>query len=146
MSDPANAILGRMSAEEMVGQSLMVGFPGHTETPEVLDLIAAGHVGGVILFSRNFASPEQTRALTTALQRAARAAGHPLPLLIATDQENGIVRRTGPGTTFFPGNAALGAIASEEATEAVARATGEELRSLGVTMNRERSVPHRQAR
>ena len=135
MSDPANAILGRMSAEEMVGQSLMVGFPGHTETPEVLDLIAAGHVGGVILFSRNFASPEQTRALTTALQRAARAAGHPLPLLIATDQENGIVRRTGSGSTYFPGNMALGAIGSEEAAAAVARATGEELRALGVTMN-----------
>ena len=135
MSDEIDETLRRMSLDEMIGQSLMVGFPGHVAPPETLDLIAAGHVGGVILFSRNFASPEQARALTTTLQRAAREAGHPLPLLIATDQENGIVRRTGPGATYFPGNMALGAIASEEAAEAVARATGVELRALGVTMN-----------
>lgn len=141
MSDPVYEIVRGMSIEQLLGQSLMVGFSGYSATPEALDLITAGHVGGVILFSRNFASPEQARALTASLQRAAHEAGHPLPLLIATDQENGIVRRTGPGTTFFPGNAALGAIAAEaaaaaeNATEAVARATGEELRSLGVNMN-----------
>ena len=135
MRDEIDEMLRRMSIKEMLGQSLMVGFPGHVAPPETLDLIAAGHVGGVILFSRNFASPEQARDLTAILQRAAREAGHLLPLLIATDQENGVVRRTGPGATYFPGNMALGAIASEEATEAVARATGEELRALGVTMN-----------
>ena len=135
MRDPVYDMLRGMSIEQMLGQSLMVGFSGYRATPEALDLITSGHVGGVILFSRNFASPEQARELTATLQQAAHKAGHPLPLLIATDQENGIIRRTGPGTTFFPGNAALGAVASEEATEAVARATGEELRSLGVTMN-----------
>ena len=135
MNDPLETVLRSMSSDAMVGQLLMIGFPGHSATPELLDLITSGHVGGVILFSRNIASPEQARALTATLQRTARDAGQPLPLLIATDQENGIIRRTGPGTTYFPGNMALGTIASADAVEAVARASGEELRSLGITMN-----------
>ena len=45
------------------------------------------------------------------------------------------MRRTGSATTSFPGNMALGAINSQADTEAVARATGQELRALGITMN-----------
>lgn len=128
-------VLSQMSIVEQIGQLLMVGFPGMEPTPELLDLIQAGHIGGIILFSRNVGSPSQILHLTSILQAAAREAGHPYPLLIATDQENGIVRRTGSATTSFPGNMALGAINSQAATEAVARATGQELRALGITMN-----------
>jgi beta-N-acetylhexosaminidase len=130
-----NDVLHQMSIDEQVGQLLMVGFPGKKAPPKVLELIQSGHVGGIILFSRNLGSSRQIRSLTSTLQAAARAAGHPFPLLIATDQENGIVRRTGSGTTSFPGNMALGAVNLESATEEVARATGEELRALGITMN-----------
>ncbi len=128
-------MLSRMGIDEQIGQLLMVGFPGKEPTPEVLDLIRAGHVGGIILFSRNLGSRRQILQLTSALQEVAREARHPYPLLIAIDQENGIVRRTGSATTCFPGNMALGAIHSQAATEAVARATGQELRALGITMN-----------
>lgn len=128
-------MLSQMSIDEQIGQLLMVGFLGKEPTPEVLDLIRAGHVGGIILFSRNLGSRRKIFQLTSALQGVAREAGHPHPLLIAIDQENGIVRRTGSSTTYFPGNMALGAINSQAATEAVARATGQELRALGITMN-----------
>jgi beta-N-acetylhexosaminidase len=124
-----------MSTDEQIGQLLMAGFHGKKATPHILDLIRSGHVGGVILFTRNLGSARQILQLTSTLQEAARAAGHPYPLLIAIDQENGIVRRTGSSTTRFPGNMALGAINSETATEAVAQATGQELRALGITMN-----------
>lgn len=128
-------VLSQMSIGEQIGQLLMVGFPGKEPTPEVLELIQAGHVGGIILFSRNLGSPRQILQLTSTLQEAAQEAGQPYPLLIATDQENGIVRRTGAATTSFPGNMALGAINSPAATEVVARATGQDLRALGITMN-----------
>ncbi|HEX6542041.1 MAG TPA: glycoside hydrolase family 3 N-terminal domain-containing protein, partial [Ktedonobacterales bacterium] len=130
-----NDVLRRMSIEQQIGQLLMAGFPGETPTPEILRLIESAHVGNIILFSRNLSTAQQTRDLIAALQAAARGSGHPCPLLIATDQENGIVQRMGAGTTAFPGNMALGAIGSEEAAEAVARATGDELRALGITMN-----------
>jgi beta-N-acetylhexosaminidase len=56
-------------------------------------------------------------------------------LLIALDQENGLVRRLGESITNFPGAMALGATGDEEVTQAVAEATGQELRALGVNMN-----------
>src|SRR5678815_4533604 len=102
-------MLRQMSIDEQIGQLLMVGFPGKEPTPEVLDLIQAGHVGGIILFSRNLESPRQILHLTSTLQQAARSAGHPYPLLIATDQELSLIRRTGSATTCFPGNMGLGA-------------------------------------
>ncbi|HEU4783116.1 MAG TPA: glycoside hydrolase family 3 N-terminal domain-containing protein, partial [Ktedonobacterales bacterium] len=102
-------MLSQMGIDEQIGQLLMVGFSGKEPTPEVLDLIRTGHVGGIILFSRNLGSRRQILQLTNTLQEVAREAGHPYPLLIAIDQENGIVRRTGSATTCFPGTMALGA-------------------------------------
>lgn len=113
----------------------MVGFHGTLPSPQIIELIRHERVGGVILFSRNIRGARQTLALTTALQAAARAAGHTHPLLIASDQENGLVRRLGPDATAFPGAMALGATGDERLAEAVARATGDELRALGITMN-----------
>jgi beta-N-acetylhexosaminidase len=130
MIDPSG-----MSPEQQIGQLFVVGFDGIEPTPEIVELIQRRHVGGVILFSRNIRGARQTLQLTTALQRIAREAGHPYPLLIAIDQENGLVRRLGPDSTGFPGSMALGAIGSEEIAFAVARATGEELHALGINMN-----------
>lgn len=121
--------------EQAVGQLFAVGFAGETASAEVLDLIERRQVGSVILFSRNLRSAEQTLALTTSLQRAARAAGHPAPLLILTDQEGGLVQRLGPDSTVFPGNMALGATGSEDLTSEVARASGRELAAQGINVN-----------
>src|SRR5581483_10891840 len=57
------------------------------------------------------------------------------PLLIAIDQENGIVQRMGEAATLFPGNMALGAIGSNDLAYDVALATGRELKALGINMN-----------
>lgn len=132
--DLAN-ILTNMSIEEQVGQCFMAGFDGLEPTPEIIELIQQRHVGGVILFTRNIRDARQTLQLTTTLQRIAHDSGHPHPLLISIDQENGLVRRLGPDSTSFPGNMALGAIGSDEIAFALAQATGEELRALGVNMN-----------
>ena len=86
MTEMAAGLTDGLTLEQQIGQAFMVGFSGLSAPAEVLDLIATRHVGGIILFARNLGDTEQTRALTRALQRAARAAGHPAPLLIATDQ------------------------------------------------------------
>src|SRR5690348_10652752 len=124
-----------MTLEEQIGQALMVGFPGTTASREVIELIQRDHVGNILLFSRNVRDAEQVRMLTKRLQEAAREAGHVRPLLIAIDQENGIVQRLGEAATLFPGNMALGAIGSQEVAFDVARATGRELKALGINMN-----------
>ncbi|MGH2502979.1 MAG: glycoside hydrolase family 3 protein, partial [Ktedonobacterales bacterium] len=124
-----------LTLDQRLGQLFMVGFEGLAPTPDVIELIQRDHVGGVILFSRNCHSAQQVSRLTHDLQAAARKAGHPAPLLIAVDQENGLVRRLGEAVTAFPGAMALGATGDEELTQAVAQATGEELLALGITMN-----------
>src|SRR5579875_1198317 len=128
-------LIYNMTLEEQIGQLFMVGFWGTTPSPEVLDMISRYYVGGVILFSRNVQDTQQVLELTGSLQEAARAAGHPYPLLIAIDQENGAVQRLGRSATQFPGNMALGAIGSEQIAHDIAFATGRELRALGLNMN-----------
>jgi beta-N-acetylhexosaminidase len=70
----------------------MVAVPGASASPGLLRRIRAGQVGSVVLYARNIVSDQQVRALTGSLQAAARAGGNP-PLLIATDQEGGEVKR-----------------------------------------------------
>jgi beta-N-acetylhexosaminidase len=124
-----------LTLDEQIGQILAVGFPGTTPSQEIIDLVQNNHIGSVILFSRNIHDARQTLALTNSLQMLAQEARQPFPLLVMADQENGIVHRLGPDATTFPGNMALGATCSEDMTRAVARATGEELRSVGINMN-----------
>ena len=123
-----------MSLEEQIGQVLMVGFWGNTPSQEIIDLIQHYHAGSIILFSRNVRAAQQVLELTRSLQMIAKQAGHPYPLLIAIDKENGIVQRLGEAATIFPGNMAL-AIDSEEIAYKVALATGQELKALGINMN-----------
>ncbi len=131
----ADIDLDGLSVGQQLGQLFMVGFRGLEPTPEVVELIQRRHVGGVILFSRNCQNAQQVSRLTSELQAIARAAGHPAPLLIAVDQENGLVQRLGGAMTALPGQMALGATGDEDLTRAVAEATGQELRALGVNMN-----------
>ncbi len=121
--------------DDLLGQVFMFGFWDTAPTPEIVELIETHRVGGIILFSRNIRDADQLADLTQQLQRVARSSGHPAPLFIATDQENGLVRRLGPDATTFPGNMALGAIGSEEMAYQVARASGEELLAQGINMN-----------
>ena len=121
--------------QEEIGQLFMVGFDGLRPTAAITDLIKRERVGGIILFARNIHDAQQVRELTAELQSTARAAGHAAPLLIATDQEHGVVRRLGAGATPFPGNMAQGAIGSEQSASDIAFATGQELLALGINMN-----------
>ena len=60
------------------------------------DLLNAAQVGGVILFARNYADPQQLQALTAEIR-----ACNP-ELLIAVDQEGGRVQRLQKGFTRLP--------------------------------------------
>lgn len=112
---------------------------------EVLADIAAGRVGGVILFDRDVAdgspernvrSPEQVRALSAALQSAAFASPVGLPLFVAVDQEGGRVQRLKPerGFTRYPSARQLGQGTVAE-TRLRAVAMGRELADIGVNLN-----------
>ncbi|RUP49128.1 glycoside hydrolase superfamily [Jimgerdemannia flammicorona] len=120
---------------EKLGQLVMVGFHGLVPSQDIVDLITNHNIGSVILFVRNIANTEQIRKLTIDLQQIAKDAGHARPLLIAVDQENGVVRRLGSSGTYLPGNMAQGAIDSTDISRKVANATARELLVLGLNYN-----------
>ena len=115
----------------MAGQRLMAGFDGTDFNEELKFLIETLKVGGLILFSRNLITADQTARLSRACQECAADCGLP-PLFIAIDQEGGQVARLKPPFTQFPGNPAM-----KHPDDALhfARVTARELRQIGVNMD-----------
>lgn len=103
---------------------------GTTPSAGLLARIRAGEVGGVILFGSNVVSPAQVTSLTGTLQEAARAGGRP-PLLIATDQEGGTIKRIpwAPPTLSPP---QMGAIGLSSTARQQGLMTGQALLGLGI--------------
>lgn len=114
------------------GQLLFLGFEGISLPRRVADWIAAGRVGGVILFTRNLRDPHQVRRLVREIHQAAPES---VPVTVAIDQEGGRVQRLREPWTEWPPMRTLGARGEVEATAAVARALARELLDCGITLD-----------
>jgi beta-N-acetylhexosaminidase len=121
-----------MTVVRRVGQRFMVGFEGLAASADVKALLREFGVGGVVLFSRNVADPEQVVELVRELQTIARDAGHETPLLVAVDQEGGRVARLREPWTVWPAARAVGRLGSEETARQMGAALAEELSACGV--------------
>ena len=84
---------------------LFVDIDGAELSPFDEDILRHPHIGGVILFSRNFKSIEQLHQLITVLRKLRTP-----PLLIAVDHEGGRVQRFREGFTHLPPAEWLGEI------------------------------------
>jgi beta-N-acetylhexosaminidase len=121
-----------MSLRQKVGQLFMPTIAGATSGRGVA-LIKKYHLGGVIYFPGNMHNPRQTAGLSNALQRASMKSG--VPLLISTDEEQGIVSRV-PFITHFPTNRALASTRDPAAdVRTTARVTAQELRAIGINQD-----------
>jgi beta-N-acetylhexosaminidase len=129
-------LLQHMLMSQKVGQTLMIGFEGLSVTAELRDMIEHYHIGGVILFARNIASPNQVAKLTADLQALARESGL-APLLIAIDQEGGRVARLTEQTGFVEFPSAMAVAATNDVRNAgrIAQALAVELRAVGINVD-----------
>jgi beta-N-acetylhexosaminidase len=127
------ALVRQLSVRQKVGQLFVPTIAGATPARGVA-MIKKYHLGGVIYFPGNMRTPRQTAGLSNALQRASmKSAG--VPLLISTDEEQGIVSRV-PFITRFPANRVLAATRDPEAdVRTAARVTAEELRAIGINQD-----------
>ncbi|PSK97533.1 beta-N-acetylhexosaminidase [Haloactinopolyspora alba] len=146
------SVLERMTLEQKVGQLFVTHvYGGHptdvsaehaaknraaygVATPA--EVVEKYRLGGVIYFSwsGNVDDPTQVAKLSNGLQTTAADAGAP-PLLIAADQETGIVARMPAPATEFPGAQALAAGGSTRDARRAAMITARELRAVGISQN-----------
>ena len=121
-----------MDAGARAGQLLFAGFEGTRVPRDLADLIAAGRLGGVVLFSRNLEDPGQVRALVEELHACAPAG---TPLCIGIDQEGGRVQRLRAPWTEWPPMRRVGASGSLEEVRAVAAGLARELADLRIDLD-----------
>lgn len=123
---PPHAVAG------IAGQSVMVRMEGRA-TAELLDQARSGVIGGVILFPPSDIAGDRLAAELRRLQAAARQGGYP-PLLVAIDQEGGIVERL----PALPPQLSPFTLAQNDDRQAAlleGRATGFQLREIGIDVN-----------
>ena len=145
-------LLANMTLEEKVGQLFFVrpdaldpaqsaaraadaSAPGVREMTEALgNMLVRCPVGGVVIFSKNIASPAQLREFLSALQSASKT-----PLFIAVDEEGGAVSRLagapGFGLPRHESAAVIGAGGDPEAGLDMGRRIGAYLREYGFSMD-----------
>lgn len=106
-----------------------------TQLPEVgREFLQRWQPGAIVLLTSNIGTPTAITQLTNSYQQAMQDVSA-LPLLIATDQEGGVVQRLTDGFTTWPVPALVTATNNADLAQATGRAIAEELRAVGINMN-----------
>lgn len=129
-----------MPAASRLGQYFVVGYDSRDQS--ALRILAGrGLIGGIFITRRNAAgrTADDLRQEISELQALRQSAGLP-SLIVATDQEGGVVSRLSPPLSNLPPLAALVAESRngeemEARAEAYGKQQGRELAALGVTVN-----------
>jgi beta-N-acetylhexosaminidase len=118
----------------MTTRALILGCAGKTLSPEETAFFRAAQPWGFILFKRNIGTPEEVRALTTALRECVGRADAP----ILIDQEGGRVQRMGPPHwPSYPPGGRFGRLNGSAATVARlgARLMAHDLAEVGINVD-----------
>ncbi len=121
---------------QSLGRHFMVGY---SSFDEVAQLAEKGLIAGVYVGKGNVAhrKPPVIKAEIAALQERRRRAGLP-PLIVAADQEGGVVSHLSPPLTWRPPLSTLAELSPDvraKKAEEFGRTHGRELASLGITLD-----------
>ncbi len=116
--------------EQQIGQFFFIGLPGTELDAETCALISEVQPGGIIIFGRNVAAPEQLRSLLDGIRELV-----PTPPLFGIDQEGGLVDRLRKIFTPMPSARTIRQHGDLAAARTLGRITGEVLRMLGFNIN-----------
>jgi beta-N-acetylhexosaminidase len=128
--------LSRRDASTIEASAFIVGY---SSFDDVAALAGKGLIAGVYITRHNVAgrTSEAIKSEISALQARRLAAGLP-PLIVAADQEGGIVSHLAPPLTAQPALASFADLPPDirrESAERQGRRQGQELASLGVTVD-----------
>jgi beta-N-acetylhexosaminidase len=134
-ADIAARVTAAMTDEELLGQVMMLGYPGPLAESEIPRWISERGIGGVKIFPRNVEDLPSLASDIARMQRLATGGRMGIPLFVSTDQEGGWVRQIKGETSIAPGNLALGASGSPHDALRTGYYLGRELAALGINMN-----------
>ena len=131
-----NVLQTDVAQARSLGRHFVVGY---SSFPEVAMLAEKGLISGVYITRHNIvgSTVERLQDEISALQARRRAAGLP-PLIVAADQEGGIVSHLAPPLTRLPALSTLASLAPDVRARKAAelgRIHGQELAALGVNQN-----------
>lgn len=133
-SDPVKNQLATMTLDEKVAQMLIVDLSAPEISDSELALLQTTPYGGYILMGGSYTTLTETRAMVEKLQSSAKT-----PLIIATDQEGGLVQRlqliTSPKATYIPDMYSVGETDDLNFAKTIGRVLAEELRAIGVNVD-----------
>src|SRR6266550_4008192 len=124
---PSDSLL---SLEQQIGQFFYIGLPSTELDAETRALIQEVQPGGVIIFGRNVATPQQLRDLLDGVRELL-----PVHPLLGVDQEGGLVDRLRKIFTPMPSARTIREHGDLAGARGLGRISGEVLRLLGFNMN-----------
>jgi beta-N-acetylhexosaminidase len=122
--------LSSLPLEQQIGQFFFIGLTGTDLDAETRALLSEVQPGGVIIFGRNVAAPEQLRSLLDGCRELL-----PVLPLFGIDQEGGLVDRLRRIFTPMPSARTIRQHGDLAAARALGRISGEVLRMLGFNIN-----------
>lgn len=128
-------IAGHMTPKELAGQMLMFSYMASGLTHEIVRWVRDESLGNIKIFGWNAVNLEQLSRSTRVLQKLASEGRWKIPLIIATDQEGGIVRHVKGETSFSSGNMSLGASGIPYDAYQTGYYIAKEMKALGINMN-----------
>ena len=124
--------MGSLSdASNKLGELFIIGFNGTTLSDETAAFLSQANIGGVILFSNNYESPEQLAELVRDIQECRTD----LPLWVSTDHEGGQVQRFKEPFTLLPSAKQIAKTQSPKSAFEMAQIGAKELKAVGVNLN-----------
>ena len=118
-------------AKEVLGECFITGFPGKSLNSETISFWKKSNMGGTLIFTHNFESPEQIVNLCNQIQGVRKD----LPLWISIDYEGGRVQRFRKGVTLIPKALSVAQTGSTSLAKKIAAMTARELHSMGINIS-----------
>ncbi|BCN30005.1 glycoside hydrolase family 3 protein [Anaeromicropila herbilytica] len=138
-------ILNNMSLEEKIGQLFIVScesldtskghcFEWRNVTKNMRSTLNKYHVGGIILYSRNVESIDQTQRMIADFQESSR-----VPLFISIEEEGGdmspLANNLNMNMTQFPNMSVIGELNNKDYANHMGKTIGKEIKELGFNLD-----------
>lgn len=131
-TDIAARIVKGMSLDQKLGQMVIVEFYGSTLNSDLIQMIQANQISGVLIENKN--GNAQTRAQLTTLTQGMQGQAR-MPLFVTTDYEGGVVNELRQITGNRPSNADIGATNNLQAAYNAGYGAATDLTGLGLNVN-----------